>query len=163
MAETYFAQVAQVAAKCPTILGHINLITKLNARNRFFGEEVPRYKQAALGTLRAADPSATLLEVNTRAVARGYRAAPYPALFLLREWRTMGGRIIVTADAHSVGGVVFGYERAIAHARAAGFDRSVLLTQAGAVDCPLRWGDSVKTNYPKKARQKLRLLFVHPL
>ncbi len=60
----------------------------------------PRYRAAALEALHAADPDATLLEINTGGVARGYRAAPYPALFLLREWRSMGGRSS-SSDAHS--------------------------------------------------------------
>ena len=137
MAEGYFAEVARVAAKRPTILGHIDLVTKLNAGNKFFDEDAPRYRAAALAALHAADPRATLLELNTGAMSRGYRDAPYPALFLLKEWRAMGGRIILTSDSHSADTVVYGYDRSIALAKAAGFDRSVLLTAAGAVECPL--------------------------
>lgn len=137
VAEGYFAEVARVAAKRPTILGHIDLITKLNAGNRFFDEDAPRYRRAALDALHAADPQATLLEINTGAVSRGYRTAPYPAPFLLREWRAMGGRVILTSDSHSADTVVYGYAQSAALARAAGFERSTLLTAAGAVECPL--------------------------
>ena len=77
------------------------------------------------------------LEINTGAVSRGYRKTPYPALFLLREWRRMGGRIILTADAHSADAVVFFYEGAAELARAAGYGSSVLLTAAGDVERPL--------------------------
>lgn len=137
VAEGYFAEAARVAAMKPTILGHIDLIVKLNAGNRFFDEDAPRYKRAALDALHAADPRATLLEINTGGMARGYRTAPYPALFLLKEWRAMGGRIILTADAHSADAVVYGYGQAMELARAAGFDRSVLLTLDGPVEVPL--------------------------
>nr|WP_326183756.1 histidinol-phosphatase HisJ family protein [uncultured Oscillibacter sp.] len=137
MAEGYFGEVAQVAARRPTILGHIDLVTKLNAGNKFFDEDAPRYRQAALAALHAADPRATLLEINTGAVSRGYRDTPYPALFLLREWRAMGGRIILTSDSHSADTVVYGYDRAIAWAKAAGFDRAALLTMSGIGECPL--------------------------
>lgn len=137
MVEGYFAEVARVAAKRPTILGHIDLVTKLNAGNKFFDEDAPRYRAAALAALHAADPRATLLEINTGAVSRGYRTEPYPALFLLKEWRAMGGRIILTSDSHSAETVVYGYDQAAALAKAAGFDRSVLLTMGGAVECPL--------------------------
>ncbi|MDD3346221.1 histidinol-phosphatase HisJ family protein [Oscillibacter sp.] len=138
VAEGYFAQVAQVAAKKPTILGHLDLITKLNAGGRFFDEQAPRYRAAALAALHAADPRETLLEINTGGVARGYRETPYPALFLLREWRAMGGRIILTADAHSADTLTFGYAQASALAVQAGFCTSTLLTLSGCVDCPLR-------------------------
>ena len=135
--EGYFREVRRVAAMKPTILGHMDLITKLNAGNRFFDETSPRYEKAALEALHAADPKATLLEINTGGMARGYRDAPYPALFLLREWRAMGGRIILTSDSHSADTILYGYGDAINLAKAAGFEKSTLLTMGGQVECPL--------------------------
>lgn len=41
--ETYFANVAAVAAKKPTILGHFDLIKKVNGSGKFFDESDPRY------------------------------------------------------------------------------------------------------------------------
>ena len=137
MVRRYYAAVAEVAAKRPTILGHIDLITKLNGENRFFDEDSPAYRAAALEALHAADPKATLLEINTGAMARGYRDTPYPALFLLEEWRAMGGRVILTADAHTADGVLFGYGKAIALAKSAGFTKCTLLTLDGGRECAL--------------------------
>ena len=137
VAEGYFREVCRVAEKKPPILGHLDLITKLNGGSRFFDEDSPRYKAAALEALHAADPAATLLEINTGGVSRGYRTAPYPALFLLREWRRMGGRIILTSDAHSADTVVYGYGQSAALAKAAGFAKSTLLTRGGPVECTL--------------------------
>ena len=137
VAEGYFREVCRVAEKKPPILGHLDLITKLNGGSRFFDEDSPRYKAAALEALHAADPVATLLEINTGGVSRGYRTAPYPALFLLREWRRMGGRIILTSDAHSADTVVYDYGQSAALAKAAGFAKSVLLTLGGPVECTL--------------------------
>lgn len=137
VAEGYFAQVEQVAAMKPTILGHIDLITKLNEGNRLFDETCPRYKKAALAALHAADPKETLLEINTGGVSRGYRKHPYPALFLLREWRDMGGKIIITSDSHQADTVIFGYKEAAELAKGAGFTRSTLLTLGGQVECEL--------------------------
>lgn len=137
VAEGYFTEAARTAAMKPTVLGHIDLIVKLNAGNKFFDEEAPRYKRAALDALHAADAGETLLEINTGGMARGYRTAPYPALFLLKEWRAMGGEIILTSDAHSADTIVYGYEQAAELAKAAGFGRSVLLTMDGPAACPL--------------------------
>lgn len=137
MTEEYFREAAEVAAKRPTILGHLDLITKLNAGNRFFDEDAPRYRAAALKALHAADPAATLLEVNTGGISRGHRTMPYPALFLLREWRAMGGRIILTADAHRTEHIVSCYREAAEAAKAAGFTESTLLTLHGPVECSL--------------------------
>lgn len=135
--EGYFRAVGQVAERRPTILGHIDLITKLNAGSRFFDEESPRYRAAALEALHRTDPDKTLLEINTGGVSRGYRTAPYPALFLLREWREMGGNIILTADAHRKEHLLFGYEQASEIARTAGFAETAILTAAGVELCPL--------------------------
>ena len=137
MTEGYYAGVAAMAARGPTILGHMDLVTKLNRGNAFFDEEDPRYRAAALEALHHADPDRTLLEINTGAVARGYRDDPYPAPFLLKEWRAMGGQVILTADAHSPETVIFGYRQAAELARAAGYRESVLLTSRGWEPCPL--------------------------
>lgn len=39
--EAYFAEVEKIAAKKPDILGHIDLVKKLNADGSFFDEEPP--------------------------------------------------------------------------------------------------------------------------
>ena len=137
VAEGSFKQVEAVAAKKPPILGHIDLITKLNAGDRFFNETDPRYIRAALHALHAADPQATVLEINTGGVSRGYRTTPYPALFLLKEWRQMHGQIILTSDSHSPDTVLFGYGQAAGLAQAAGFDHSLILTMHGCEECAL--------------------------
>ena len=49
----------------------------------------------------------------------------------------MGGRIIITADAHHVSGIQFGYADAAALARAAGYETAVLLTRNGWMEYPL--------------------------
>lgn len=137
VAERYYRDAAAAAQQKPTILGHLDLITKLNRGSVFFDEDAPRYRAAALEALHAADPSKTLLEINTGAVQRGYRGAPYPAPFLLREWRAMGGRIILTSDAHSADALLFGYGMAAEAARAAGYRETTLLTAGGWLPCPL--------------------------
>lgn len=137
MAEAYYADVAQAAARKPTILGHIDLFTKFNEKGSYFDEGDARYRAAALEALHAADPGETLLEINTGAMSRGWRSTPYPALFLLKEWRAMGGRVILTADAHSADAIVYGYDQAAALAQAAGFRQTVLLTASGRSDCLL--------------------------
>ena len=135
--DLYYQEMARVAARKPPILGHFDIITKHNEGGRLFDGAAPRYRAAALEALHAADPAASLLEINTGGVSRGYRTVPYPALFLLREWKAMGGRIILTSDSHSTATIVSGYGQAAELARAAGFERSSILTRSGPVECPL--------------------------
>ena len=133
----YYADVAAVAAKKPTILGHFDLITKLNGDGELFDEDDRHYRSMALESLHMADTASTLLEVNTGAMSRGYRKMPYPALFLLKEWKEMGGKIILTSDSHSTDTVIYGYAQAAVLAKAAGFSDCVLLTAHGLKTCPL--------------------------
>ena len=133
----YYDEVRRMAARKPTILGHLDLIVKFNGNGYFFDEDDSRCRAAALEALHAASPGETLLEINTGAMARGYRNTPYPALYLLKEWREMGGKIILTAGAHSAGTIIYGYAQAAELARAAGFRRSTLLTLAGREERPL--------------------------
>ena len=48
--EAYFANVAKVAEKKPTILGHFDLIKKINGDGKFFDENDPRYTADAHDT-----------------------------------------------------------------------------------------------------------------
>lgn len=129
--EAYYAEVAKVAAKGPDILAHIDLIKKLNGEGEFFDEESPRYKAAALKALAVAKEHDCRLEANTGGVYRGYRKDFYPGAWLLGEWQKMGGRVIITADAHDTASLTFDFDEAAAALRAAGFTQVDVLTVNG--------------------------------
>lgn len=134
MAGAYFRSVVQAAKNRPTILGHFDLIKKLNGQGQYFDEASPRYQKAALEALEACFGQVCALEINTGGVARGYRQEVYPAPFLLRRWRRLGGEVILTADAHNAQGLLFGFEAAAQTAREAGFDHVVTLNPAGRLE-----------------------------
>lgn len=134
MAESYFAAVAEVAAKGPTILGHFDLLKKLNGKGQFFDENSPRWQAAARNALEVAIGKVGALEINTGGVARGYRTDFYPALPLLEYWRQLGGKIILTADAHSTENLLFGFKQAAEYAKQAGYDRDWVLNSYGMLE-----------------------------
>lgn len=134
MVEAYFASVKEIAAQKPTILGHFDLIKKLNLVSTYFDENNPRYKQAALDALAECAKSVKVLEINTGGVARGYRSDFYPSAFLLKEWKALGGDVIITADAHSTENLRWGYEQAAEVAKAAGFDRVAVMNKDAGFD-----------------------------
>lgn len=88
------------------IIGHFDLVTKFNEGNRYFDEEADWYRRAALQALRAIVSSADdaekkpVFEINTGAMARGYRSRPYPADFLLEEINRLGCPVILSSDCH---------------------------------------------------------------
>lgn len=137
VAEQYFANVAAVAAKKPTILGHFDLIKKINAGNKFFDENDPRYKEAARQALLAAARSRCVLEVNTSAVYRKFRDEFYPSRALLKDWLALSGNVVITADAHEDKALTFGFEEAAAQLRELGYTKVQVLTQTGFTPCAL--------------------------
>ncbi len=137
MAEAYFATVGKMASHRPTILGHFDLIKKLNKDGAFFNEDHPRYLAAALSALSAAKQYGCVLEINTGGVARGYRTDFYPSDRMLAAWCKMGGRVTITADAHSTDSLQFVYAEAVAAAKRAGFASVAVLTKDGFVNCAI--------------------------
>lgn len=135
--EAYFANVAAVAAKEPTILGHFDLIKKVNAGNKFFDENDERYTAAAAKALRTAAEHHCVLEVNTGAVYRGFRKDFFPSPALLKDWLALGGDVVITADAHDARALTFGFEEAAAQLRELGYQRVLVLGRDGLVPAAL--------------------------
>lgn len=103
------------------ILGHIELVMKFNENRDLFDDADPRYLGPALECADLAAKSGKLIEVNTGAVARGYRTQPYPGEAMLRRICQRGGRIILTSDCHDRRYLDCGFREATALARACGF------------------------------------------
>ena len=138
MAEYYFWQVEQAAKKKPDILGHFDLIKKLNGNKDFFDENDLRYREAALGTLEKVIRYCNLLEINTGAISRGYRNDLYPDDFLLKRWCELGGDVIITADAHRSDMLTAYYDEAAKAAERAGFSSVIVLTKCGFEKCRIK-------------------------
>ena len=131
-AADYYRLEAQVVTRTGCeIAGHFDLFTKFKEGGRFFDESDRRYHSAALEALDALLERDVIFEVNTGAMARGYRTAPYPSPFLLRRIRERGGRITVASDSHSADTILYGYAAAFALARACGFRDCWILTADG--------------------------------
>ena len=101
MAQVYYDTVAGFARTSGAqIVGHFDLIEKFNAGGRLFDSESPAYQKIALEALDAILPLGTVFEVNTGAIARGFRDIPYPMPFLLRRLLEKKAPILVSSDAH---------------------------------------------------------------
>ncbi len=132
LAEEYFRTVAQVADKTECdIVGHFDLITKFNERAPRFDEIGKRYLDAAVGAVKELCRRDVVFEVNTGAISRGYRTAPYPSPAILRAIRENGGRVILSSDSHSADTLCAYFDRAAAACAAAGFTSRVELTADG--------------------------------
>lgn len=129
-----------IASRCQ-IVGHFDLVTKFNQKGRYFDEEDPRYRRAALESLEAAMAGEAIFEINTGAISRRWRTAPYPAAFLLDAIRQGGGRICITSDSHDAGTITCAFSQAAALAESRGFREAWVLGKDGFYPVPLsEWG-----------------------
>lgn len=113
------------------IVGHFDLITKHCENHQFFDVESKEYRNAALEALHAVAEKFDVFEVNTGAIARGYRTAPYPAPFLLKELKALNRSVILTSDCHDNKYLDCEYDSALDLIRSCGFSEAAVWTQDG--------------------------------
>ena len=132
LAKAYFAQLEEMADNPEVdIVGHFDLIRKFDEGDSFFDEESGSYKQAAERAMKKLVDAGKIFEINTGAIARGHRSAPYPSVRLLRALREMGGKITISSDAHRAQDVVCAYAQAQRLAKDCGFAEAYVLTDGG--------------------------------
>ncbi len=108
--EAHYATVAQVAEIIrPDIIGHFDLIAKFNEGGKLFDESHPRYiaawRSAADKLLEAGIP----FEINTGAISRGYRTAPYPAAPIREYLAERGAKFLLSSDSHRADTLCFSF------------------------------------------------------
>ena len=91
------------------IIGHFDLISKFNEGGRFFDENNERYKKCAYNAIEKLVKYNVPFEINTGAILRGYRKTPYPNADFIRKIESLGGKFILSSDAHSAENLCFGF------------------------------------------------------
>lgn len=121
-AQAYFAAVARIAALPEAdVVGHFDLLTKFDEPEPLYHAASRVYQTAALDAMERLVRAGKIFEINTGAVAKGYRTAFYPSEPFLRALRDMGGKITISSDAHTADQIAFGFPQAEALARRCGF------------------------------------------
>lgn len=101
MIEEYYETVGRVHERTGCqIVGHFDLVTKFNEAGDLFDTAHPRYRKAALQALDRLCGRGLIFEINTGAMARGYRRSPYPEDFILQELRRRGEKLLFSSDCH---------------------------------------------------------------
>ena len=123
-AKEYYSVYAESIEKIrPDILGHIDLVTKFG----LVDEEDKRYRSYAIEALAASLEICPIIEMNTGAIARGYRSTPYPAPFILKEIKERGGRIILNSDSHRASDLTCAFDESLELLRANGIGSVIRL------------------------------------
>lgn len=94
------------------IVVHFDLLTKFNEGGCRFDENDRRYRHAALEAMEQLAEDRLILEINTGAIRRGCRTTPYPAEFILKEAAYHKIPVVINADAHDVGGILYAFPQA---------------------------------------------------
>lgn len=116
------------------ILGHFDIQTKTNELRKFVdtaSKEYLNYGYEAIHSLKGKIP---LFEVNTGALARGYRTTPYPQMEFLKEFQKCGFGVVITSDCHNKDFLDCYYNKAKELLFAAGFKTQFILTENGFVE-----------------------------
>jgi histidinol-phosphatase (PHP family) len=119
------------------VLGHFDLITKHNETHPFIDTDSKEYKNYFAEAIDALCGKVSLFELNTGAIARGYRTTPYPSPEITKLLREKGFGVTISSDCHDKRFVDFGYEDAAEFLRAAGYRTKFILTENGFEECAL--------------------------
>lgn len=116
------------------VVAHFDLVSKYSERMpTVFNADTPEYREAALDTLHTVRKRNELFEINTGPLARGYKAHPYPAPFILKEMKALDCKLIITSDCHNKENLIYGFDIAKEIIKSHGFDSVYYLTDSGFV------------------------------
>lgn len=110
--EAYFATVGALYEKTRCdIVAHFDLITKFNEDGKLFDTSHPRYQAAVHAALDRLCETPARFEINTGAMSRGYRTAPYPEADIIAEIQRKGQQFVFSSDCHARENLLFGWEQ----------------------------------------------------
>ncbi len=112
---SYFEGLVSMArVLCPEIIGHVDLLTKFCEVGSPIDTGDGYFRDAAREAVLEIVKYAPRFEVNTGAIGRGYRTAPYPDDELISVICEAGGRLILSSDAHAPENIGFAFSEACA-------------------------------------------------
>ena len=139
MAHAYYAPFCDyILRRKPDIVGHFDLITKFDEMDTSLFLDNPEYHDVARQYILRAAESGCAFEVNTGAISRGYRHAPYPHESLLVALKSCGARLVLSSDSHSKDTLVFGFEETKRYLYDLGFRELYTLSHDGFIKYSIR-------------------------
>ena len=119
------------------IVGHFDLVAKHCETGSFFDVDSKEYQRYALEAVDALTSRFQVFEINTGAIARGYRTTPYPAPFILKELCRRNCGIVIGSDCHDRRYLDCYFKESEELLKACGFREKYVLTKEGFLAVPL--------------------------
>lgn len=113
------------------IIGHFDLVTKYSDNVTFFDETSKEYLNAAFETAEVLAKKIPFFEVNTGAIARGYRKSPYPSMPIIKRFKELGLGVVITSDCHNKRMLDCHFDEATELLKTCGFKEKYILTDNG--------------------------------
>lgn len=131
-AEKYFETLLLLPQKLKVdILGHFDIFTKTNELRNFIDTSSEEYLKLGYEAIHNLKEKIPLFEVNTGAIARGYRTTPYPQFEFLKEFKECGFGAVITSDCHDKEFIDCYYKESRELLLNAGFNSQWVLTKDG--------------------------------
>ncbi len=129
--EKYFDEFSRyIADKKPNIIGHFDIIKRLNDSYSYFSLDDERYIGLAKKTMDKIIHHCNLMEINTCLIEKKGIEYMYPCPTLLKYWQELGGKIIINSDCHYKELMTSGYKIAIEEAKKANFKEMYVLGES---------------------------------
>ena len=119
-----------VVSRKPDIVAHIDLITKFNQDMLMFDEGEGWYMDVVRNVLAQVKKTGSIVEVNTGAIARGYKDTPYPSSYIMEQMLLCDIPITISSDSHHMDTLDFYFDESLEYARNIGY-KSVKILQNG--------------------------------
>ncbi len=113
VASYYEIVIEMVKNDPPQIIGHLDLIKKLNSNNRFFNEKESWYQRIISSVIKAISASDCIVEVNTRGYYKGFSKQFYPGKQILKKCFEADVRLTINSDAHHPNEIDNNFEDAV--------------------------------------------------
>ena len=134
MAKCYCDTILEHVTRCkPTVVGHFDVVNKFGT----MPETDDRYCNLMADCLKEVIQVCPYIEMNTGAIAKGWKQIPYPAGFLLDTVKSSGGKIVLGSDAHDTAHLTFWFDEAIALLKTKGFENICVFNGSGFDEMPI--------------------------
>ena len=138
IAESYYSTfVDYLLWRRPDVVGHFDLLTKYDeiGERHFLGN--PEHDRIAERFIEKVAREGLLFEVNTGAISRGYRTAPYPALNLLHKIKMASAPVMISSDCHNADYLDSHFSETKAILKEVGFTETIVLCNHKFTKIPL--------------------------
>ena len=131
-------QAPVVSSPMKDIIGHLDLITKYNEDESYFQFNDKDYMNIVCDCIDRLLINDKIFEVNTGAIARGYRKTPYPSKNILEYLYAKNARICLNSDCHDKNYLDCAFESSLDLIQSCGFKELQILTNDGFVPVKIK-------------------------